>query len=152
MSPGTIISIGLTIIGCILAIFFYMNDSLDKRIETAVKHPDFIKKVAEASRLPFLVFDENGTFQAVSEGATEIIEKIEPYNEKDKFRGFIVYPKYFLKDAPILQSINNNTPFVKPKRINTIDWQFRIPEWDGSSWGGTYDEPPAKTFKLEIIK
>lgn len=48
MSTGTIVSI----VGCILAVFFYMNDSLDKRIEKTVNHPDFIKKVADETRLP----------------------------------------------------------------------------------------------------
>ena len=33
-----------------LSYFLYMNDSLDKRIERAVTHPDFIKKVADESR------------------------------------------------------------------------------------------------------
>ena len=47
MSSGTLISIVVAVIGCILAIFFYMNDSLDRRIERAVNHPDFLKKVAD---------------------------------------------------------------------------------------------------------
>ncbi len=157
MSPETIISIVVAVIGCILAIFFYMNNSINKRIEKAINHPDFIKKVAKSTKLPFLIFDENGTFQTESEGASTLIEKIERFTEKDsnqndRFAGFIVYPTNFLKDPPILQAINSNTPFMKPKRINTIDWQYRIPEWNGAVWGGTFDKPPAKFFKLEIIK
>ena len=34
MSSGTLIGAILTVIGVILTIFFYMNDSLDKRIQT----------------------------------------------------------------------------------------------------------------------
>ena len=138
-----------------LAVFFYMNDSLDKRIERAVNHPDFIKKVADETRLPFLIFNEKGTFQNESGGATTFIERIEPYKENTRFSGFIVHPKIFLKDAPILQSINSNIPFAKPKRLNTIDWQYRIPEIKGGVQfisTGQYDEQPAQLFKLEIIR
>lgn len=154
MSSGTLISIIVAVIGCILAIFFYMNDSLDRRIERAVNHPDFLKKVADVSRLPFLIFDENGTFQTKSGGATTFIDRIEPFKEENRFSGFIIYPKNFLKDAPILQAINSDIPFAKPKRVNTIDWQFRIPEFEGTVWAkaGKYDEPPARLFKLEIIR
>ena len=68
MGPGTIISIIVAVFGCILFIFFYMNDSLDKRIEKAISHPDFITKVAESTKLPFLIIDENGSFQTDSVG------------------------------------------------------------------------------------
>ena len=154
MGTGTTISIIVTVLGLILAIFFYINDSLDKRIERAVTHPDFIKKVADESRLPFLIFDEKGTFQSESGGATTFIDRIEPFKEQNRFSGFIVYPKNFLKNAPILQAINSDIPFAKPKRVNTIDWQFRIPEFKGTLWAnaGKYDEPPARLFKLEIIR
>lgn len=154
MNAGTLISIIVGVVACILAVFFYMNDSLNKRIEMAVNHPDFIKKVADETRLPFLIFDEKGTFQTESGGATTYIERIEPTKEKTRFSGFIVHPKIFLKDAPILQSINREIPFAKPKRLNTIDWQYRIPEFNGDVWAnsGKYDEPPAQLFKLEIIR
>ena len=128
-----------------------------KRFGRSVNHPDFIKKVAENTKLPFLIFDENGTYETESEGASAFIKKIEPFTEKDsrqkdRFAGFIVYPSNFLKEPPILQAINGNTPFLKPKRINTIDWEYRISFWTGISWAGSYDKPPPKLFKLEIIK
>ena len=63
MSTGNLISIIVDVAGCILAIFFYMNESLDKRIAKAMTHPDFIKKVADEYRLPFLIFNVNATFQ-----------------------------------------------------------------------------------------
>jgi hypothetical protein len=154
MSAGTLISIIVAVVGCVLAIFFYMNDSLDKRIDKAVNHPDFLKKVADESRLPFLIFDENGTFQTESGGATAYIDKIEPFKEEQRFSGFIIYPKTFLKNAPILHTINNDIFFAKPKRINTIDLKYRIPEFQGTVFAnaGQYDEPPAKLFKPEIIR
>lgn len=157
MGPGTTISIIVGVVACILAIFFYMNESLDKRIEKAVNHPDFIKKVAEQTRLPFLIFDERGRFQTDSAGASSIISKIEPFTEKnsqsnERFAGFIVYPSQFLQTPPILQALNNKAVFSKPSRINTKNWKYRIPEWDGTEWGGRYDEPPEKLYKIEIIK
>ena len=154
MSSGTLIGAILTVFGVIVAIFFYMNDSIDKKIQAAVNHPDFLKKVADESRLPFLIFDAKGTFQTEAGGATAFIDRIEPFKEKDRFSGFIVYPKKFLKDAPIRLAINSDIPFVKPKRVNTIDWQYRIPEFEGTIWGdsGQYDEPPAQLFRLEIIR
>ena len=105
MSSGTLISILVAVIGCILAIFFYMNDSLDRRIGRAVNNPDFLKKVADVSRLPFLLFDENGTFQTESGGATTFIDKIEPFKEENRFSGFIIYPKdeYILSYKIILK-------------------------------------------------
>jgi hypothetical protein len=62
MGSGTIISIIVTVFAAVITIFFYMNDSIDKRIEKAINHPDFIKKVAEQTKLPFLIFDEAGTY------------------------------------------------------------------------------------------
>lgn len=143
-----------TAIVVLVVALYGLNSYLDSRIDSKINHPDFLKKVADETRLPFLIFDSKGTFQTESGGATTFIERIEPFKEKDRFSGFIVYPKKFLKDAPILQAINSNIPFVKPKRVNTIDWQYRIPEFKGTMWGdaGQYDEQPARLFKLEIIR
>lgn len=154
MSTGTLVSIIVGVVACILAVFFYMNDSIDKRIERSINHPDFIRKVADESILPFLIFDEKGTFQTDSGGATTFIDRVAPFKEENRFSGFIVYPKKFLKDAPMLQAINSEIPFAKPKRVNTIDWQYRIPEFKGTMFAnaGEYDEPPAILFKLEIIR
>ena len=154
MSTGTTISIIVGVTAIIVGIILHMNDSVNKKIETAVSHPDFVKKVAEEIRLPFLIFDNNGTFQTESGGATAFIEKIEPLFENNRFSGFIVYPKSFLPDPPILLSINNNFQFAPAKRVNTIDWKYRIPEFEGFVWkdSGTYDEKPAVLFKLEIIR
>jgi len=154
MSAGTLISIILAMVGCILAVFFYMNDSINQRIEKTVNHPDFIKKLANELKLPLLIFNEDGTFQSETGGATEFIDKIEPFIEDNRHSGFIVYPKKILGNAPILYAINRNILFTKPKRINTIDWQYRIPKFQGNSWAnsGKYDEPPEKLFRLEIIR
>ncbi|WP_169309372.1 hypothetical protein [Desulforhopalus sp. IMCC35007] len=157
MGTGTTISIIIAVVAIILTIFFYMNDSLDKRVEKAINHPDFIKKVAEYSKLPMLIFNEDGTYQSESADASLLISKIEPFTEKiergkERFAGFIVYPSQFLNSAPILQAINSKVVFSKAKKINTIDWKYRIPEWNGSEWGGSYDEPPEKLYKIEIIK
>jgi hypothetical protein len=116
MNSGTLLGAFISIIAIMVTIVLYMNDSLDKRIQAAVNHPDFLKKVADESRLPFLIFDAKGTFQTESGGATSLIEKIEPVKEKERFAGFILYPKRFLKDAPILQAINADIPFIKPKK------------------------------------
>ncbi|MDA3897378.1 MAG: hypothetical protein PF482_14685 [Desulfobacteraceae bacterium] len=131
-----------------------MNDSVDKRIKAAINHPDFVKKVAEEIRLPFLIFDKEGTFQTESGGATAYIDKIEPSYENKRFSGFTVYPKMFLKNPPVLQAINNDFQFASAKRVNTIDWNYRIPEFKGFVFQdtGTYDEKPAVLFKLEIIR
>jgi hypothetical protein len=147
----------LSIVGALVLIFgayHGFNFYVDNRIERAINHPDFLKKVADEIRIPFLIFDEKGTFHTVSGGATIYIDKIEPFQEKKRFSGFIVYPKEFLQNPPILQSINNDFQFTAPKRINTKDWKYRIPEFHGSEWvsPGQYDEPPAKLFKLEIIR
>ena len=154
MSAGTIISIFVAVVGCILVVFFYMNDSITKRIEMTINDPKFIKKVADDIRLPFLIFDEKGTFHSESGEATAYVEKIEPLFEDKRLSGFVVYPKGFLKEAPILQAINNDFRFALPKRINTYDWKYRIPELQGVVWAdsGKYDEPPAVLFKLEIIR
>jgi hypothetical protein len=157
MGTGTIIGIIFTALGVVVTIFFYMNDSLDRKIEKTINHPEFIEKVAQHTKLPFLIFDEVGTFHSETAGASSFIEKIEPFTEKDsngneRFAGFIVYPKNFFSSPPILQAINNSSVFSIPKKINKFDWKFRIPEWNGAEWGGSYDEPPARLFKLEIIK
>ena len=57
---------------------------LTKESRQTINHPDFLKKVADESKLPFLIFDAKGTFQTESGGATNLIDKIEPVKEKDK--------------------------------------------------------------------
>lgn len=154
MSAGTVITTIVGVAAILLAIFFYMNDSLNKKIETAISHPDFVKKVADEIRLPFLIFDQNGTFQTESGGATNYIERIEPFFEEKRFSGFIVFTKVFLNNPPILQAINNDYQFSSAKRVNTMDWKYRIPEFKGEVWAnaGTYDEQIAVLFRLEIIR
>ena len=53
-----------------------------------------------------------------------------------------------------MQAINNDFQFTLPKKINTLDWKYRIPEFEGTGFmdSGKYDEPPAVLFKLEIIR
>ena len=153
-STGTLVGAIVAVMAIMVTIVFYVNDSLDKKIQAAINSPAFLKKVADESRLPFLIFDSNGTFQTESGGATTFIDRIEPLKEKERFSGFIVHPKQFLRDAPILQAINSDIPFAKAKRVNTIDWQYRIPEFKGTAFGdaGQYDEQPASLFRLEIIR
>ena len=47
MRAGTIIGIIIGVAGLILAVFFYMNDSINKKIEMTVNDPKFIKRVAD---------------------------------------------------------------------------------------------------------
>jgi hypothetical protein len=157
MGSMAIISIIVALLAGVLGVIFYMNDSLDKRIDKAINHPEFIKKVAEQTKLPFIIFDELGTFQSETAGASSLIEKIEPFkeedsNKKERFAGFIVYPKKLFNSPPLLQAINSKAVFAMPKKINKFDWKFRVPEWTGSEWGGSYDEPPARLYKLEILQ
>ncbi len=154
MQSWAFISVLVGIIAFMFAVFIWFNGEINKKIDSRFKNPEFIKRVADEIRLPFLIFNKEGTFQSEFGGATTYIKKIEPIFENNRFSGFVVYPKEFLKEPPILQGINNNYPFTLAKRINTKDWKYRIPEFEGQQWinTGKHDEPPAVLFKLEIIR
>lgn len=71
----TFIGIAIAAIGTILAIVTGLTSSIDKKIKNQINNPDYIRKVAEQVRLPFIIFDENERFLNVS-GAEDYVEKI----------------------------------------------------------------------------
>lgn len=149
MSAGTIISIMIGVVGCILAVFFYMNDSINKRIERTINDPKFIKKVADDIRLPFLIFDENERY-LIDNGASKIIEKIKVVKENGKaIKKIVVSPNRLLPIAPILMSFDGEPEFEEPQKGEKFDWVYTVIERD--SWGYASGKPPVKRFRLEII-
>ena len=52
-----------------------MQSRIDKKIDDKINNPNFIKKLANEARLPFLIFDENNKILA-DYGAYQYLKKI----------------------------------------------------------------------------
>jgi hypothetical protein len=93
------------ILGVIVSILVVIG-LMDKRIENKLHDPEFISKVADEVKLPFVIFDENNSI-VVDNGAMNIIEKIS-INRKDRrsISEIIITPKKYLAIAPILESLD----------------------------------------------
>ena len=147
----TFIGIALAAIGAILAIISGITSNIDKKIEQQIKNPDFIKKVAEQVRLPFIIFDENERFLNDS-GGTEYVEhiKITKKGNKDIDEIIVVCTK-FLDSSPILQSIDEKIQFHDPERVDQKSWKFKAFQCDYIIAESSQGAKPPGRFKLEFI-
>src|SRR5271157_5160297 len=104
MQPWAIISAIVGILALIVTVFLQLNGSINEKIENKLKDPEFISKVADEVRLPFVIFDEDDSI-IVDTGTMSIIDKIS-INKKDGryLSEIIITPKKYLAIAPILES------------------------------------------------
>ncbi len=124
---------------------------IDKRFENNVKNPEFVRMVADKVRLPFIIFDENGTFLNNS-GGEDYVEAIKITRKPNKYVDEItVIGKRFLNSAPILQNIDGKIQFYDGKRVDQKNWKFKAFQYTYLvTESSPKDEPPYR-FKLEII-
>lgn len=147
----TFIGIAIAAIGTILAIVTGLTSSIDKKIKNQINNPDYIRKVAEQVRLPFIIFDENERFLNVS-SAEDYVEKIKVLkNEENDVDAIIIVCKRFLDSAPILQSIDGKIQFHDPERVEQKSWKFKAFEYSYLVLESTKGSKPPNRFKLEII-
>jgi len=134
------------------AIFLQLYNSIDKKIETKLKDPDFIKKVASEIRLPLLIFNEEKTF-LIDIGASELLNDIKIIKDGRDVKEIIITPKKFLPVAPILESYDSDIEFEEPQHGSKFDWIYKtiLPEM---VFAKTYPsgKPPLKKFKLQVIE
>jgi hypothetical protein len=151
MNPWSIVSTIVGILALIFAAFIHFNSSIDKKIENKFKDPEFISKVADEVKLPFVIFDENNTI-VVDNGAMNIIDKIS-INKKDHgdISEIIITPKKYLAIAPILESLDPKIEFQDPIRGNKFDFIYKK-AYKAIVWTNTYaSTPPKSKFRIQVI-
>jgi len=145
--------IGGVIVGIfgILASIFAVNSYIDNQIENKLKAPEFISKVADEVKLPFVIFDENNSI-IVDNGAMNIIDKIS-INKKDHgdISEIVITPKKYLAIAPILESLDPKIEFQDPIRGNKFDFIYKK-AYKAVVWTNTYaSTPPKSKFRIQVI-
>jgi hypothetical protein len=145
--------IGGVIVGIfgILGTIFAVNSYIDNQIENKLKAPEFISKVADEVKLPFVIFDENNSI-VVDNGAMNIIDKIS-INKADNrnISEIIITPKKYLAIAPILESLDPKIAFQDPIRGNKFDFIYRRVNM-AVVWTNTYaSTPPKSKFRIQVI-
>jgi hypothetical protein len=151
MQPWAIISAIVGILALIVTVFLQLNGSINEKIESKLKDPEFISKVADEVKLPFVIFDENNSI-IVDTGAMNIIDKISinKANHKD-ISEIIITPKKYLAIAPILESLDPKIEFQDPIKGNKFDFIYKRVEM-AVVWANTYaSTPPKSKFLLQVI-
>jgi hypothetical protein len=151
MQPWAIISAIVGILALIVTVFLQLNGSIDEKIEKKLKDPEFISKVADEVKLPFVIFDEDDSI-IVDTGTMSIIDKIS-INKKDGryISEIIITPKKYLAIAPILESLDPQIEFQDPIRGNKFDFIYK--RLEGTViWKNNYaSTPPKSKFRLQVI-
>lgn len=152
MTPWTALSVVIGVIALMFSIFLQLNSSIDKKIETKLKDPVFIKKVASEIRLPLLIFDEEKKY-LTDIGASELIKDIKIIKDGRDIKEIIITPNKFLQIAPMLESYDSHIKFDEPQHGSQFDWVYKtiLPEM---IFAETYPsgKQPLKKFKLQIIE
>jgi hypothetical protein len=151
MDAWTILAAIVTILGFLVMLALLLIGSIDRKFDEKVRDPNFIRKVADEVRLPFVIFDENNKILADS-GAYQYLNKINVLrNEKNEVTAIRITPKQFMNAAPIIENINGDLDFSEPERAEEIDWLIRIKP-GRALLALESSQEPIKKFKLTIIR
>ena len=152
MEAWTIIGVLIGVLAFLFAIFIHVNRSIDKKIETKFNNPEFLRKVANIARLPFVIFDEDESI-IIDTGAMNYIEKIEvKKGQRQQVSEIIVSPKKYMPVAPILESLDIEIEFDEPTRGQEFDLVYKTVEI-ATAFAKTYasGKRPKRRFRLQII-
>ncbi|MBC8427056.1 MAG: hypothetical protein H8E00_00210 [Deltaproteobacteria bacterium] len=151
MEAWTIIGVVIGVLALLFAIFLHVNRSIDKKIEIKLSDPEFLRKVANRVKLPFVIFDEDNSI-VVDTGAMGVIDEIcIKKADRNEVSMIIVSPKKYLAVAPILESLDPKIEFQYPTKGDKFDFIYKRVEMD-TVWENTYEsKPPKSRFRLQII-
>lgn len=151
MEAWTIIGVVIGVLAFLFAIFIHVNRSIDKKIETKLSDPEFLRKVANRVKLPFVIFDEDNSI-VVDTGAMGIIDEIcIKKADRNEVSEIIVSPKKYLAVAPILESLDPKIEFQYPIKGDKFDFIYKRVEM-ANVWANTYaSKPPKSRFRLQVI-
>lgn len=152
MQPWAVIGVIVGIIALMFGIFVRLNSSIEKKIENKLNDPEFIRKVADIVRLPFVIFDEDESI-IIDTGAMNYIERIEVKKEqRQDVSEIIVSPKKYMPVAPILESLNIEIEFDEPTRGQGFDLVYKTVDI-ATVFAKTYGSgrPPKRRFRLQVI-
>jgi hypothetical protein len=151
MDTWTIVSVIVTIIGGVVSGALWMAGNIDRKIEQKVNDPNFIKKLADEVKLPFLIFDEDNRVIA-DYGAYEYLQKISVVKSKQgEVEAIRITPKHFMNTPPILENINGDLNLAEPERADQVDWVISIKPGPARLLLQSHVEP-VKKFKLTILR
>ena len=152
MQSWTVISVVIGIIALMFAVFLQLNNSIDKKIESKLKDPEFIRKVADEVRLPFVIFDEDQSV-LIDTGAMNNFEKIKvKKGQRQEVSEIIVSPKKYMIVAPLLESFDAQIEFENPVRGENYDFIYKKVKM-ANVWTNTYasGKPPKRKFRLQLV-
>lgn len=153
MNPWSVLGVVVAIVAFMFAVFVHFNSSIDKKIETKFKDPEFIQMVVDKVRLPFVIFDENNSI-IVDSGAMDHIEKILIKKEdRQEVSEIIISPKKYLSIAPIIENLDANMAFENPIRGHKFDLVYKRVQMADVQWEDSrpLNKRPKKKFRLQII-
>lgn len=153
MQIWTIIGGTATIIVAMFTIFSYYNSSIEKRIDSKLNDPTFLRKVADEVRFPFVIFDEDKSV-IVHANTMKHINKIEIYKEeRQEVSRIVITPNQYMAIPPVLESLNAQMEFEDPVRGEGFAFVYKRVEMQ-DVWANTYasGKPPKRRFRLQIIK
>ena len=141
----------LPIMGVVGGIYAFTR-FIDFRIEHAVNNEQFIKKVASHVR-PYVIFDEDGAIH-VDGGAMQCLEEIEVEQTVKEGRlkhlKFIVTPKSYLANAPLLEIYSLITFYTTNRRGSGHQWVYELTP--AASISGPDNIKEVHRFRLEILR
>jgi hypothetical protein len=162
----------VAVIAVVFSIGVYFNGSVNDKINDRFNDPRFVKQVAEQIRLPFIIFDERGTY-ICDTGSSKYIASIHiipcpksvsssnltipPCDQQNmkEIREIIITSNIFLVTPPILQNLNGQLQFYEPVRTGKRSFKYKAfyPFEHVVTLGAPRNPPPPPSllFKLDVI-
>lgn len=143
----------IAFVASLIVIIAYFSSSINDKIDQKINDPEFVKKVADEVRLPFVIFNDKESV-TVDTGAMKYIDKFKI--KKDERQGIyeiIISPKSFMAIPPILESIEDKEiEFEEPKRGKKFDLIYKTVQY-ATGWANTLAEGsnPQRRFRLQLV-
>ncbi|MBI5558628.1 MAG: hypothetical protein HY885_13430 [Deltaproteobacteria bacterium] len=148
------VTIGGTVLA-MLSVILYLQSDIEKKINEKLSDPKFVKQIAAEIKSPSIIFLSDGN-AIHDDGGSEFVylDKIVPEYDDKKMRvvGITITTKQFMKNPPILSSIDGEEYFQEAKRVDTFKWEYKTIELDRVYWSLPNDKMPLGRYKLEIVR
>jgi hypothetical protein len=148
------VTVGGTVLA-MLSVILLLQSDIEKKINEKLCDPKFVKQIAAEIRSPSIIFLSDGNV-IHDDGGSEFVylDKIVPEYDDKKMRviEITITTKQFLKNPPILSSIDGEEYFQEAKRLDTFKWEYKTIELDRVYWSLPNSKMPLGRYKLEIVR
>lgn len=148
---AALVSALIGVMGFMFAVYQYLDNSIERKIDSKLKNPDFVQMIADKVRLPFVIFDEDMSV-IFDNGAMGYVDGIEiRRGERNEITEIIISPKKFMPVPPILENLDAKMEFDNPTRGKKFELIYRKIEM-ATVWSDRYAEnPPKRKFRLHLV-